>query len=63
MARIVKQAGHSGWSQRRFTMHGSSAERSLMAGKGSFIRQSTNQVGRVKVTGEKPGNLRGNRRP
>ena len=52
MAKTVKKAGAPAWKQRTRTMHGTTAEHRLMAGKGALIRWNAQKV---KVTGEKPG--------
>jgi hypothetical protein len=52
-ARVIRPAGSRGHdADNKTTMHGSKAERSLMAGKGGLIKWSAD---RVRVTGEKPG--------
>ena len=51
--RVVKRADASAQSQNnRPTMHGSKAERNLMAGRGALIEWSGDHV---QVSGEKPG--------
>ena len=53
----VKRAGESAWKQRHGTMHGSTAERRLAAGKGALVKWSGE---RVRLD-DKPGDR--NRRP
>lgn len=52
-ARVIRPAGSKGHdADNRATMHGSKAERNLMAGRGALIKWSGD---RVQASGEKPG--------
>lgn len=51
--RVIRPADSKGHdADNRPTMHGSKAERNLMAGRGALIRWSADHV---QVSGEKPG--------